>query len=216
VILFDEGEAEKGSKEKIILEAAMDEFIAEGWAGARMQSIADRAGINKPLLHYYFRSKEKLYNRTVYRVMAYFFGFVLGNVEGKDSFQEFLRAFIDSVIDETAENSRIPLFIMQELSRGGEAIRSILSQVLSEQNPPVTEVMRNHLIRAMETGEIGPVNPIQFIMSLLGCCLYFVMAEPIIMEIGKQTDLLGNFDRKRFLEERKEAVFTLLYNGIRS
>ncbi|MBN2626774.1 MAG: TetR family transcriptional regulator [Spirochaetales bacterium] len=215
-MLFDDVTSEEGSKEKIILEAAMDEFIAEGWAGARMQSIADRAGINKPLLHYYFRSKEKLYNQTVYRVMAYFFGFVLGNVEGKDSFQEFLRAFIDSVIDETAENPRIPLFIMQELSRGGETIRGILSQVLSEQNPPVTEVMRTNLIRAMETGEIRPVNPIQFIMSLLGSCLYFVMAEPIIMELGKQTGLLGNFDRSRFLEERKEAVFTLLYNGVRS
>ncbi len=211
---FDRGSGEEVSKESLILEAAMDEFIAEGWGGARMQSIADRAGINKPLLHYYFRSKEKLYRETVYRVMEYFFGVVMGNVQGKDNFPDFLRSFIDTVVDETTSHPRIPLFLMQELSRGGEAIRSILSDVLGKQNPPVTEVMRDNILRAMERGEIRQVNPIHFIMNLIGSCLYYAMAEPMIMEIGKQIGMIGLFDKKAFIEERKEAIFTLLYHGV--
>ena len=51
---------EKSTEEKI-LAAAKKVFVLKGMAGARMQDIADEAGINKALLHYYFRSKEKLF-----------------------------------------------------------------------------------------------------------------------------------------------------------
>ncbi len=44
-----------------IIEAAHKVFQEEGYAGARMQKIADTANINKGLLHYYFKSKDKLF-----------------------------------------------------------------------------------------------------------------------------------------------------------
>ena len=50
-------------KEELILKTAMGLFVERGWHGTKMQEIADRAGINKALLHYYFRSKEKLYKK---------------------------------------------------------------------------------------------------------------------------------------------------------
>ena len=46
-----------------------EEFIAHGLRGARMQAIADRAGVNKALVHYYFRSKEKLYDAVLQDTM---------------------------------------------------------------------------------------------------------------------------------------------------
>src|SRR5262245_51487236 len=48
--------------EERIITAARKVFLSKGLAGARMQDIADEAGINKALLHYYFRSKEKLFD----------------------------------------------------------------------------------------------------------------------------------------------------------
>ncbi len=53
------------STEEKILMAARQIFIDRGMDGARMQDIADAAGINKAMLHYYFRSKEKLYGTIV-------------------------------------------------------------------------------------------------------------------------------------------------------
>ena len=212
--LFDWEDSRLGEKETRILEAAMDEFIAEGWGGARMQSIADRAGLNKPLVHYYFRSKEKLYREIVTRVMEYFFNIVLGQVSETEDFEDFLRAFIGSVVDETGRNPRIPLFLMQELSRGGEVVCTILRDVLARQAVPVTSVMRERIARAMEKGEIRPVDPIQFIMTLLGSCLYFALAEPLIREIGQQEGFIRKFDREAFLEQRKSAIFSQLFYGI--
>ena len=49
------------STEQKIREAARKVFQAKGMHGARMQDIADTAGINKALLHYYFRSKDQLF-----------------------------------------------------------------------------------------------------------------------------------------------------------
>ena len=60
----------KPSTEQLILQAAQAVFLEKGLAGARMQEIADRAGINKALLHYYFRSKEKLSETVVHQTMG--------------------------------------------------------------------------------------------------------------------------------------------------
>ncbi|WP_065963296.1 TetR/AcrR family transcriptional regulator [Streptomyces sparsogenes] len=46
---------------RLLLDAAMDEFAEKGYAGARVQDIADRAGLNKQLISYYFGGKEGLY-----------------------------------------------------------------------------------------------------------------------------------------------------------
>lgn len=206
---------ENSSKEEMILEAAMDEFIAQGWSGARMQSIADRAGINKTLLHYYFRSKENLYERIVYRTMNRLFSSILVKVKEKDDFEEFLRTFIDTLIDVTAANPRLPMFIMQELSRGGKSVINILSEVLAKSDPPVTRVILQTINRAVVEGKIRDINPIQLVLTLLGSCLYFSMAEPIVMKIGAMNGFMDGFDKKAFLEERKKEIFTVLYKGLR-
>ena len=206
---------EEGSKEQLILEAAMDEFIAHGWTGARMQAIADRAGINKTLLHYYFRSKKNLYQRILYRVMKYFFGIVLGNIMQSGSFEEFLRAAIDTVVEESGRNPRLPMFLMQELSLGGKTARVILREVLNEQKEPITAVMLGKVQKGIEAGVIRPVDPGQFILTLIGSCLYFALAEPIIMEIRSLEGFMEGFDRDGFLQKRKKEIFSVLYYGIR-
>jgi TetR/AcrR family transcriptional regulator len=213
--MFHSSDSEEGLKEQIILEAAMDEFIAHGWTGARMQAIADRAGINKTLLHYYFRSKKNLYQRILYRVMKYFFGRVLGNIVESGSFEEFLRVAIDTIVDESGRNPRLPMFLMQELSMGGKTARVMLRNVLKEQEEPITAVMLEKVRKGIEEGVIRSVDPGQFILTLIGSCLYFALAEPIIMEIGSLEGFVEGFDRDGFLQKRKKEIFSVLYYGVR-
>ena len=213
--MLHSSDSEEGLKEQIILEAAMDEFIAHGWTGARMQAIADRAGINKTLLHYYFRSKKNLYQRILYRVMKYFFGSVLGNIMESGSFEEFLRVTIDTIVEESSRNPRLPMFLMQELSTGGKTARIMLREVLNEQEEPIITVMLEKVRKGIEEGVIRSVDPGQFILTLIGSCLYFALAEPIIMEIGSLEGFVKRFDRDVFLEKRKKEIFSVLYYGIR-
>lgn len=202
-----------GSKEEAILEAAIDEFLEKGWSGARMQAIADRASINKPLLHYYFRSKEKLYERTVQRVVETFFGNAYRAVVTPGDFDAFLREMIGVIVGEAADNPRLPLFIMQELSRGGGTARFVLRSFLDSQDQPITQTVLSRIRQASADGVIRRVNPIQFMLSLIGACMYFAMAEPVIMEILGD-DAAESFDRVAFVEERKEAIYALFTRGI--
>ena len=61
-------ENDKQTEEKIF-DAATDVFVEKGMDGARMQDIANHAGINKALLHYYFRTKDQLFN-AVFEMIA--------------------------------------------------------------------------------------------------------------------------------------------------
>ncbi|HPY96128.1 MAG TPA: helix-turn-helix domain-containing protein [Candidatus Cloacimonadota bacterium] len=63
---------DKVKTESIIFAAAMGEFLEKGYNGARMQAIADKAGINKALLHYYFKGKDDLYKSIFKKVFADF------------------------------------------------------------------------------------------------------------------------------------------------
>ncbi|WP_020610869.1 TetR/AcrR family transcriptional regulator [Sediminispirochaeta bajacaliforniensis] len=204
------------SKEELILEAAMKVFIEKGWSGARMQEIADRAGINKTLLHYYFRSKENLYRRILQQVLTFFFRQASINYDEADDFESFLRKAIAAIIDTANDNPQLPIFIMQELSRGGATVREVLRDVVDREEMVLPELLMSRVSQALEAGTIRRIDPIQFLLTLIGGCIYFFVAEPIAMEIIKKQDSAGVFDRAAFIEERKEEIFNVLYYGIKA
>ncbi|ADK82530.1 TetR/AcrR family transcriptional regulator [Sediminispirochaeta smaragdinae] len=204
------------SKEELILEAAMKVFIEKGWSGARMQEIADRAGINKTLLHYYFRSKENLYRRILQQVLTFFFRQASINYDEADDFESFLRKAIAAIIDTANDNPQLPIFIMQELSRGGATVREVLRDVVDREEMVLPELLMSRVSQALATGTIRRIDPIQFLLTLIGGCIYFFVAEPIAMEIIKKQDSVGAFDRAAFIEERKEEIFNVLYYGIKA
>ncbi len=57
-------EPEESSTEEKIFKAAKDVFHRKGFDGTRMQEIADKANINMSMLHYYYRSKDKLFEKV--------------------------------------------------------------------------------------------------------------------------------------------------------
>ena len=99
-------------KEEIILRAAMDVFVEKGQYGAKMQEIADKAGINKALLHYYYRSKEKLYIHIFKFIFKKISSEILELLRSELPFKDFLRTFISKYIDLLNKNHRFPVFIM--------------------------------------------------------------------------------------------------------
>ncbi|MBK9511763.1 MAG: helix-turn-helix transcriptional regulator [Cytophagaceae bacterium] len=75
------------TEEKIFL-AAENEFMEKGFDGTRMQAIADRAGINKAMLHYYFRSKDALFEKIFQEKIKLIFPKIGEDVKKKESFIE--------------------------------------------------------------------------------------------------------------------------------
>ncbi len=203
------------SKEELILNAASEVIVEKGLAGTRMQEIANRAGINKTLLHYYFRSKENIYRKIVERVFAGFFDQIETAMTSDDSFPVALRRFIDGIFAVMVANPRVPLFMMQELAQGGKTVQDILTTTLGRQRLTLPQRLFGLISREQEAGEIGPVSPFQFMVTLLGSCMYFFAAEPIVVAVIQAVRPGVPFDRLQFITERKEEIFNVLYYGIK-
>ena len=91
------------STEEKIMEAAKIVFMKYGLYGARMQDIADKAGINKALLHYYFRSKERLFDKIFEQALSRYFDNMQVWTDETLSLKEKIFKFIESIIDFYAE-----------------------------------------------------------------------------------------------------------------
>jgi len=196
--------------EQKIVDAAATVFLEKGIAGARTQTIADLAGINKALLHYYFRSKEKLYEIVTERVIRRVLHQILGNITTEADFEKWLRQFIHNYLTAISANPMVTRFMLWEIEAGGARIAMIVKEVFGiqtfEENP-----LYKIVNQAVQNEKIRPVDPIQFIISMLAVCIFPFVARPILEKIVPGLSIRS----EAFLKQREEAVFELIWNGIR-
>ena len=100
-----------------IFRAASDIFEEKGYEGARMQEIADKAGINKALLHYYFRSKDQLFMAVFQVLLKKMFEKIFSIFSEEISFKEKLKKFLEEHIEFMIKNPKLPIFLLNELSQ---------------------------------------------------------------------------------------------------
>jgi TetR/AcrR family transcriptional regulator len=199
------------STEERILAAATRIFLRSGKDGARMQEIADEAGINKALLHYYFRSKEQLYREVVLREVSGFFRELVASFSGEGEIEEFIRFFIDNYIDRLAGNPQVVRFLTWELGSGGAVVRDVVREaVMGAQSGALYRKYTAVLDRAVREGRIRPVDPQHLIMNVLGMCLYTFLAAPILEHIFPGLRIQD----ERFIARRKTEIFELVWRGI--
>jgi len=118
-----------------ILEAARKVFLEKGMAGARMQQIADEAGINKALLHYYFRSKEQLFRQVFEEALADMLPKVHAAVLQPMRVQDKLKTFVRVYFEQVRAHPVVPLFVLHELQRGGAALVDIFAGQMKQAAP---------------------------------------------------------------------------------
>ncbi|HAR63445.1 MAG: TetR family transcriptional regulator [Candidatus Margulisiibacteriota bacterium] len=199
------------SKEELIIKAAMDVFIEKGRSGARMQDIANRAGVNKALLHYYFRNKETLYEKIFETIFVRYFSQINILLEADVPFEESLRTFIYMYIDILRDNPKFVSFMCRELSEGGAVLNKQISNITKaiESIPPVKLIKL--LENAQKDGNIIKGNVRQLMITIIGACVYYFLAEPLI----KILIVKDSYDTSRFIEERKQSIFETIYYGIK-
>ena len=202
-----QSEETKVDTEERIIMAALTVFARKGKDGARMQEIANEAGINKAMLHYYFRSKDKLYEAVFRHVFNRFSTQHATAVKESPTFAKTLRLFINGFIDSIKEKPDIVRLMVNENLSGGTALGNLIVERQHEKAPP--SILKKKLIEAIENGEIRPVDPDHTLLTVLSSCLFFFIWAPTIhIKIPKSKDW------DAFIESRKEHIFDLVYNGL--
>jgi len=173
-----------------------------------MQEIAQEAGINQALLHYYFRTKDRLYEMVYRQIFDQFFQPLMPILEADLPFDRFLQQFIEIYLESLRKNPDIVHFIFWELRRGGKVAARQIRRRFRSLGPDNPLLKRIH--RAVEAGEIRRVDPLHFILSILGMCIYPFLARPIISRVFSELDVLSD----EFLARRKKEIFQLIWEGI--
>jgi AcrR family transcriptional regulator len=188
----------KVETEDRILLAAREVFLKKGLEGARMQEIADKAGINKALLHYYFRKKEKLFLEIIKQAKKDFFPSLIF-IWGKDiPFEVKIYEFVDKYITFIMQNSDLPRFFINVLYQNPEMLLSVMELEDFVKMINLQEI----LDKEAAEGRIRKTDAYHFIISLLSLCIFPALANPLMR-------LTLNFDEKEYnvlLEERKKIV----------
>ncbi len=195
---------EKETDERIY-EAARDIFHERGFDGARMQEIADRAGINKALLHYYYRSKDLLFEKVYQAAAKKLFPSIVMSLRGDDPLPLKVRQFVSGYIDTLRDNPYMPGFILHELNRNPERLKNFL--------PKMMEQMIGPFLREIDTeigsGRLPFKDARHFIVSMFSLCVFPFVARPMLQSV------LGFDDQEfnQFLTERKDEIPKLLMSG---
>lgn len=188
--------------EKIILKAARKVFSEKGLAGARMQEIADKAGINKAMLHYYFRSKDKLFEQIFKEAFTEFWPKIETSMLTSIRMEEFLQGAIHSYIDIFIDKPYLPIFILTEVNSNPERLENLLKE--SGVNPPI---IVDYLKRKMVDGEIKKMNPHELLINIISLCVFPFAGRPLLSR------LLFNGDANAYnkiMVQRKQSLFEFL------
>lgn len=199
-------EKDKQTEEKIF-ESATEVFIEKGMDGARMQDIANRAGINKSLLHYYYRTKDHLFNAVFEMIAGQMFKKFAPIFDEKLPLEEKLRFFFREHIAFLQENPRLPSFILNEFHRHPDRIKKIIQGVDINKIWATLEAQhREELKKYNITRETIP----QFMTTVAGMSVFPFVAKPVIA--GVMEKMGYNFDE--YIEERKKYAADFVIKAI--
>jgi AcrR family transcriptional regulator len=188
---------EKETEEKIF-NAAQNIFQKRGFEGARMQEIADEAKINKSMLHYYYRSKDKLFLKVFQVGVKKIFPKLL-NILGTDvPLKEKVVKVVNFYHNMFWMNQHLPAFVIYEMNQHPERFKEFISSLFISIPPAFKQQVKEGIAK----GEILPMEPEQFLMNIVSLCMMPMVAKTMV-----QT--LFSLDEKaysRFLEERKKLI----------
>ena len=193
-----------------ILKAALCVFGQKGKDGARMQEIADEAGINKAMLHYYFRNKDTLYEAVFRYVHGHFFSVIESETSKEQSFKQMLKGIIDTLLDEHVQHPDVNRLWTHENLSGAHVVRRILEESKGTGLGSAPGVLAERIREAVDKGEIRSVHPMHFTMTLMGSIIFFFLAAPVFSTL--MPDIVEH--PEKVLAERKQHLFDILYNGL--
>jgi AcrR family transcriptional regulator len=192
-------EAKNINTEQIILEAAEKVFMDKGYSGAKTIEIAKLAGVNHALLHYYFRTKENLFNQVFENKATFLLSSFKNSFESDLPFFEKIKRSVEMHFDFIGTNPKIPIFVLREVVSNQEKRSFILEKIIPH-GYTVFETLGKLLKEEAEKGTITPVKPIDLIMNIAALnVLSYVAAQVYFGYEAGMTDEL-----REFLAQRKK------------
>lgn len=195
--------------EERILDAARRIFVRKGMYGARMQDIADEAGINKALLHYYFRNKDQLFEMIFRQAGERLFPTINRIFSANMPLFDKIEMFCEEYISVILQNPHLPAFVLNEINRDPALF---LERFWTQGTQPHPHAFLAQVAEEVRNGTIRPVHPLHLLLNLLSMCMFPFIGRPVI-----QHNLGLNEEQFRALmEQRKKEIPRFIIAAIRA
>ncbi|MDP5170472.1 MAG: TetR/AcrR family transcriptional regulator [Bacteroidia bacterium] len=201
---------ETDNTEARILEAAKQVFYRKGLDGARMQEIADEAGINKAMLHYYFRTKEKLFDKIFLEALGKILPKIATTLGSDAPLAEKFDVISGYYHDLLLSTPYLPVFVVQTLQHNPDRL---LQFIITQSGINPAETFGKFLMQIQQEvalGNIRPIDPRHLVLNLISMCVFPFMMRPMFIRI------IGMKDEafEAFVNERRHLVPQLIMQSI--
>lgn len=187
-----------------IVDAPRDIFQRKGFDGARMQDIADAAGINKALLNYYFRSKEALFEAVFHEALGKLLNPIL-EVFGSPRHLEWkIGILVNRYSEGLMQNPHIPGFVLHEINRNPKRLVAFIER----QKIGSIKNFLDQLEQGMREGRYRKTDPRQVMVHLISMIVFPFVARPMLQTVFMMDD--ESF--AEFILDRQQAVVDSFYD----
>ena len=202
---------EELTTEQKILVAAEREFFEKGFAGARTTSIAESAGVTHAMLHYYFRTKAKLFEKIISNKMASLGELMLNSLAHSDlPLFEKIRTAIYRHLDFISENPELPFFFIREVYSDPERMKIVATSLSTHAEKSIGK-LQSDIDEAAARGECRNIDAEMLLLDIVSLNIFSFLAQPILDVV--LSDLFS--DKKQFLELRKKENFETIMRKLK-
>ncbi len=198
---------EQGTTESSILNAAKEIFERKGMAAARMQEIADEAGINKAMLHYYYRSKQLLFEAVFKSAFSMLAPQLNEIINADTSIFEKIRNFSTNYVAFVLKHPYLPNFIIQELNRNPDFVKKLIA----EKKFPNISKFKQQVNEKVEEGVIIPIKAEQLFINIISLNIFPFIGAPLLKGFVNVSD----DTYKQLMEDRKTEIADFIINSIK-
>ena len=193
--------------EEKIFNAARVVFQKKGFAGARMQEIADEAGINKAMLHYCFKNKQLLFEAVFMSAFSQLAPQINEIFNSDETVFEKIKKFTNSYISFVILNPYLPPFLIQEMNNNPEFVMSFLNH----KNKPNPTPLLTQIEKEIADGIIKPIPPKQLLLDIFSMTVFPFAAKMMVKGIIQ----LSETEFNEMMEERKTSIAETIINSIK-
>jgi TetR/AcrR family transcriptional regulator len=206
------GQSADDGSELRILDAADAVFVRRGTDGARMQEIAEEAGVNKALLHYYYRTKDGLAQAVFRRVASAFMPVIIETMASDLSLEAKAEKVVQHSLEVFARRPYLPGYLISEVTHHPGRLPPLFAAIAGTQiKKRVLTKLAQQIDERVRAGTLAPIAPEQFLVNIISLCVFPFAARPIIM-VALGLDAKGF---ERFIAQRREALPPFVARALR-
>lgn len=199
------------STEEQILQVAERLFLENGYALTSTTDIAKVVGCNQALIHYYYRTKENLFNIIFeLKFKEFFQRIVESNKSGEIGFVEKIKSLVESHFELMKKNPKLPLLIINELQKQPKLLNNF-KELIHNIPGKLHAQLEAELKVEIAAGRVREINITNLLLTIISLNISLFLLIPF----GKELFELSDEQKNALIEQRKIEHVNIILNNLR-